>query len=259
MVQLKYFGDDRDYFKYDLITAVVSSTSLRHYAFVPMLTEHRHDNEGNRLPKVRRGKRVDLLDFIGDCETKSLAHWERWLAPHVVSYRTLEPADSTIYSNETRESYWLRFQHFLEQPSTLVFMDPDTGLQLGRKTKIRERDWPKYVLDEDLGKLVERLHSSSALMVYQHLPRNMHWHWKTIENKMSCLHEQFKLKASAYREGDLAFIAITKKEQVHQEIDRVFASYHAASDHPHRSCHSLLESHGSHAYGKSLPPDHLHY
>lgn len=47
MVQLKYFGDDRDYFKYDLITSLVSDTTLRHYVFVPMLTEHRHDNEGN--------------------------------------------------------------------------------------------------------------------------------------------------------------------------------------------------------------------
>lgn len=38
MVQLKYFGDSRDYFKYDLITTLVQHTSLDNYLFVPMLT-----------------------------------------------------------------------------------------------------------------------------------------------------------------------------------------------------------------------------
>lgn len=239
MVQLKYFGDDRDYFKYDLITAIVTNTVLRHYAFVPMLTEHRHDNEGNKLPKARTGKRTDLLHFIGRCQNKSLAHWKRWLAPHVSSYRTVEPADRTIFSNETRASYWPQFHRLLEQENTLVFLDPDTGLQLGRKTKIREQDWPKYILDQELGQLIEKLHPSSALLVYQHLPRNMHWHRKTLESKISSLSDKFGLRASAYREGDLAFIAITKKERVRYEINRVFADYHLASEHPHKSLHPL--------------------
>lgn len=237
MVQLKYFGDDRDYFKYDLITDIVTRTSLRHYVFVPMLTEHRHDNEGKKLPRARAGKSADLLDFIGRCQNKSLAHWERWLAAHVASYRTVEPADRTVFSNSTRASYWPRFNPFLEHPNTLVFLDPDTGLQLGRKTKIHEQDWPKYVLDQELGQLIERLHPSSALLVYQHLPRNMHRHRETLGRKMSCVSERFGLKASAYREGDLAFIAITKNDRVRHEIDRAFADYHLASDHPHKSLH----------------------
>ena len=140
MVQLKYFGDDRDYFKYDLITNIVTETSLRHYVFVPMLTEHRHDNEGKKSPRVRVGKRKDLLNFINKCQTKSLAHWERWLAPHLASYRTLGPVDKKIFSNETRARYWPKFHTLIEQKNTLVFLDPDTGLQLGRKTKIKEKD-----------------------------------------------------------------------------------------------------------------------
>lgn len=135
MVQLKYFGDDRDYFKYDLITAIITSTSLRHYVFVPMLTEHRHDNEGNKPPKALGGKRTDLLHFIGRCQNKSLSHWERWLAPHAASYGTVEPVDKTIFSNETRPSYWPKFHSLVEQANTLVFLDPDTGLQLGRKSQ----------------------------------------------------------------------------------------------------------------------------
>ncbi|RPI69974.1 MAG: hypothetical protein EHM38_06935 [Geobacteraceae bacterium] len=237
MVQLKYFGDDRDYFKYDLITAIVTSTSLRHYVFVPMLTEHRYDNEGNKLPKVRQGKRDDLLAFIGRCRDKNLKHWERWLAPYVASYRTVEPVGRTIFSNETRASYWLRFHRLLEQENTLAFLDPDTGLQLGRKSAIREQDCPKYILDTELEQLVEKLHPSSALLIYQHLPRNMHWHKTTVNNKIVRARERYGLFASAYREGDLAFIALTKSEPVCHEVYRVLAAYHRASGNSHKSFH----------------------
>ena len=40
MVQLKYFGDDRDYFKYDSITYLLKAGLFRRYAFIPMLTEN---------------------------------------------------------------------------------------------------------------------------------------------------------------------------------------------------------------------------
>lgn len=237
MVQLKYFGDDRDYFKYDLITSLVSDTSLRHYAFVPMLTEHRHDNEGNQPPKSRKGKRGELLHFIQGCKYKSLVHWERWLMPYVASYRTIEPVDRTIFSNGTRASYWRRVQPLLKQEETLVFLDPDTGLQLGRKSPIHERDWPKYILDKELGHLTESLHPTSVLMVYQHLPRNMHWHVATVDNKIARTKEHFGLHVSAYREGDLAFIAMTKSDRVRHEVDQVFTAYHQTSEHQYKSLH----------------------
>jgi hypothetical protein len=237
MVQLKYFGDDRDYFKYDLITTLVSDTSLRHYVFVPMLTEHRQDNEGNQVPKPRIGKRGELLNFIKSCNGKSLAHWERWLAPHVASYRAIDPVDRTIFSNDTRDNYWSQVQPLLKQKETLIFLDPDTGLQLGRKSAIHERDWPKYILDNELGHLIENLHPTSALLVYQHLPRNMHWHVATVDKKIARTRERFGLYASAYREGDLAFIAMTKSERVRTELDEVFADYHQRSDHRFKSLH----------------------
>ncbi len=239
MVQLKYFGDDRDYFKYDLITSLVSDTTLRHYVFVPMLTEHRHDNEGNRVPKPRVGKRGELLNFITRRKSKSLSHWELWLAPHVESYRAIDPVDRAIFSNDTRERYWRQVQPLLKQKETLVFLDPDTGLQLGRKSRIHERDWPKYILDKELKHLIENLHPDSALLVYQHLPRNMHMHMATVDNKINLAKERFNLYASAYREGDLAFIAMSKSARVHQDINQVFSAYLQCSGHLQKSLHLI--------------------
>jgi hypothetical protein len=72
MVQLKYFGDSRDFFKYDLIKAVFERSSLCHYVFVPMLTEHRHDNEGKNPPRNRGDKSNDLFAFITLHSTRAL-------------------------------------------------------------------------------------------------------------------------------------------------------------------------------------------
>ena len=105
MVQLKYFGDDRDYFKYDLISSVLSRSSLRHYVFVPMLTEHRHDHEGKKPPRNRGDKSDDLLEFISSRNGKSLKHWEDWFDRYVDSYKTLEPVDETFFSDQAREVY----------------------------------------------------------------------------------------------------------------------------------------------------------
>lgn len=48
MVQLKYFGDSRDYFKYDLLASVLEEMNFGSYVFIPMLTNHRDD--GHCLP-----------------------------------------------------------------------------------------------------------------------------------------------------------------------------------------------------------------
>jgi len=90
VVQLKYFGDDRDFFKYDLITHILTSTDLNNYAFVPMLTHHRQSNEGNKAPIHHSSRSEELFRFIDLCPNKSLKHWEAWLTDCVSGEWCLE-------------------------------------------------------------------------------------------------------------------------------------------------------------------------
>jgi hypothetical protein len=106
MVQLKYFGDFRDYFKYDLITALLKENIFKNYVFVPMLTKHREDNEGKMKVIVRNGKSYELLSFIHGCRNKSLSNWKTWLEPLVVKYHTVDPVDQTFFNDDTRIQYW---------------------------------------------------------------------------------------------------------------------------------------------------------
>src|SRR5262245_11178991 len=119
MVQLKYFGDSRDFFKYDLIKTVLERTRLREYIFIPMLTSHRDDNEGKKIPRNDGCKSESLFKFILSCNSKSLKHWETWLKIHIDSYNTLEPVDQIFFLDETREAYWKIFESMLSHENAL--------------------------------------------------------------------------------------------------------------------------------------------
>ena len=145
MVQLKYFGDSRDFFKYDLITTIVKESSLCHYVFIPMLTKPRDDGQGNKAPLNIGDKCEDLLRFIKKCDSKSLKHWKDWLAPHVDSYSTIEPVDETYFLDEERNSYWEKFRPIVSKEHALVFIDPDTGLETGGPSYLRKMGRDKYI------------------------------------------------------------------------------------------------------------------
>ncbi len=239
MVQLKYFGDNRDFFKYDLITAVFKHSSLRHYVFVPMLTEHRHDNEGNIPPRNCGGKSDALLGFITRCNSKSLTHWKNWLSRYIDSYKTIEPVDEKFFSDQIRDAYWKAFQPIIGQKNALIFVDPDTGLETGKPSYLRKQGREKYILDEELRFLISEIDSSSVLMLYQHLPNDKHMHKEYVAKKL----EQVRIAncaayTCAYREDDLAFLFISKEKALHEEIQDLLEKYHLDSSHKYKSLHA---------------------
>ena len=239
MVQLKYFGDSRDYFKYDVISAIFKHSSLCHYVFVPMLTEHRQDKEGKRLPTNRGDKSDELLEFIKSCNHKSLKHWERWLGRHVQSYKTIEPIDDTFFSDGDRDAYWSTFRPMLSQKDALVFVDPDTGLETGKPGYLRKMGREKYILNGELKFLIQEIDRSSALMLYQHLPYNKHTHTVSVERKLAQVRRaDSSVHTCAYREDDLAFLFVSKQRRLHDQVQDVLSRYHAHSLHQYKSLHA---------------------
>ncbi len=238
MVQLKYFGDNRDFFKYDLITSIVRASSLSNYVFVTMLTEHRFDNEGNIAPRNTCGKSEELLSFITGCKSKSLTHWENWLSPLVTSYETIKPPDTTFFSDNTREQYWERFEPLLGKENALVFIDPDTGLETGNPSYLKKMGREKYILNEEIKFLYNHLASSSVLMVYQHLPKNKNIHHEAVRKKLSQLQSASGgTFVCAYREDDLAFLFIAKDQRLFNELRNILNDYHDKSQHKLKSLH----------------------
>ncbi len=230
MVQLKYFGDDRDYFKYDLITQVLDSVGYESYGFIPMLTEHRDDNEGNKRPNTVPCKSIELLEFIGDCDSHDLAHWCRWIAPYVNSYLTVEPVNGTLLHSDKRGAYWQQYSHIIQAKNALIFFDPDTGLQAGRKTRIKLIDYEKYILNDELPILFSSMDESSTFMIYQHLQQNSKKHEEDIERKVLAIRGLCpESSTQVYREKDLAFIFLSKKEENFLRVSASLKQYYDRS------------------------------
>lgn len=240
MVQLKYFGDSRDYFKYDLIKSLITKTSLKNYVFVPMLTEHRPDNEGNKSPHYTRGKSRELLTFISAHKDKSLRHWETWLSPCLNSYKTIEPIDETFFNDETRTEYWDLFNSILGSRQSMIFVDPDTGLETGPRSYMKKAGLEKYILNNELGVLISKLKPTSALMIYQQLQHDSHKHLTDIQKKLKQVKAiDSHVLVSAYKEGDLAFIIIAKRASINAELIDALKEYHSESIDPNKSLHLL--------------------
>ena len=214
MVQPKFFGDNRDYFKYDLITSIFEAKLLERYVFIPMLTDHRNAN-----------KSLKLYEFIEAC--KSLNNWETWLTPYVTSYQTWKPTDQKYFRDESRTEYWGQFKPFMNTSKTLVFVDPDTGLQPKRSSDLKKGGPEKYILDNELKTLFDWLDPESILMIYQHLPRDSKRHSDATQEKLVQARSVCKTElACAYREYYLAFVFVaTSKEilkQLHDLLDKYF-------------------------------------
>jgi hypothetical protein len=66
----QFFGDNRDLFKYDLVSEIVSSiNSINQFSFIPMLTKDygSHGNQINR-DKAKAGfKNLKLKNYLDKC------------------------------------------------------------------------------------------------------------------------------------------------------------------------------------------------
>jgi hypothetical protein len=230
MVQLKYYGDNRDYFKYDLISFILDKTIFTQYGFVPMLTEHRYDNEGNILPAPSDCKSKELLKFISAHSIPNLNNWELWLSKYVSSYYTIHPINTTYINTCNRVNYWNKFQSVIDRRNSLVFFDPDTGIQTGRKTPIDKKEYEKYILNDEISNLINKLSTSSMFVIYQHLQKNSKKHDEDIKTKYESLAKiDENLNVSIYREKDLAFIFITKDKSIYKSVNNALVEYNNRS------------------------------
>ena len=226
MVQLKYYGDDRDYFKYDLISYVLKNDIFKQYGFVPMLTEHRYDNEDNISPNPSNCKSEGLLNFIATHSSPDLNNWELWIKHYVSTYHCIQPINTDYFNDSNRIKYWKNHIEIISMNDALIFLDPDTGIQAGRVSKIKSEEKEKYILNNEIRTILNKISPSSMFVIYQHLQWNRKKHEQDIKNKCNALMEiEPTLNVSVYREKDLAFLFITKSSALRKTISSTLNAY----------------------------------
>ncbi|MDZ4230775.1 MAG: hypothetical protein U1B77_03035, partial [Dehalococcoidales bacterium] len=161
----QYFGDNKDLFKYDLVCYLIRRGLADRFTFIPMLTMN--DNTGQGKDRVRSKAKagsensclVTFLDRFADRNKRDVKKLRGFLKKYGIEAEIF----GDYFHHEERERYFQDVSKKLP-PKSLIFVDPDVGLQVKRT-----RD--KHIKYCELNNLFERMDKSSILMLYQHFPR----------------------------------------------------------------------------------------
>jgi len=173
-VKNQYFGDNRDLFKYDLILRVVKEIdSINHFTFIPMLTSDVSDDKSTKRDGEKRNRRnakagtkksglMNFLDGFEDKSKRDIKHLKNFFEKQGIEV-TIYCGKNKHFSHEYRGEYFKGIESELLSKS-LIFVNPDNGLQIGRTRE-------KHIRYEEVRDLYKHMDKGSILMIYQHYPR----------------------------------------------------------------------------------------
>lgn len=220
----QYFGDKRDYLKYDLLQETVEKMDcVNKLSFIPMLTKNDQKNDGNNRNYEMGKKRPELYRFLRGCSENnqlnilSLRRYFDGWAYEYCPYR-----DEEWFENYNREAYFEGIPtHYLY--SAVVFLDPDNGLE---PLKTRSK---KHVLTMEVQHLLNRMDKDSLLVIYQHKTH------QTLDDMwMQKVKQLLDASANIKRiimvsDNDVGFLCMGKETDLLEELFRVWSDY--ASNH----------------------------
>lgn len=164
----QYFGDTRDLFKYDLIEALVMMhPCLEKVQCITMLTPDDGSNHGKRRRYARAGagfNNQDLRKFLQISLEKGIRD-----CFHIREYFSDKPFSFGMvdfpFTHAGRREYFFRITRLLKNlDNTLVFIDPDTGLETARPGT-------NHLLHSEVSAILDEIGTHSTVMIYQHFPR----------------------------------------------------------------------------------------
>lgn len=214
----QYFGDIRDLFKYDLILRIIQETgSINRFLFIPMLTENDNSKNGNETDykKAKAGTRNrDLVTHLENCvneNRRNITEIERYFkSKRIEIYIHNEP-----FSHGNRKSYFDRIRKELFSQS-LIFVDPDNGLKVGRSNK-------KHLLYPEVKDLYNYMDEDSILMIFQYFPREDHKEYlRRRTNELKKLTEDLPIYIS---DNEIIFFLLTKNDELKSQLEKIINRY----------------------------------
>jgi len=167
----QYFGDRKDYGKFDLMLWVCETAGIRKFSYIPMVS--RNDEPGNGADtNYKCVCRPELYQFLQTSVREGRRHVVE-LRRFMETQRDIEcmPYGDAPYGADEpcRHSRVHRKGYFEQIPqsllnSALVLLDPDTGIEV---KSMRPEKEGEYVLSNDLDALSRRMSDDSTLAVFQ--------------------------------------------------------------------------------------------
>jgi len=237
-MNIRFSGDTRDLFKFDLVRHLMKSfPELTNFTFIPMLTDRdaptkRKKSSATDMEAAARSGKAgsqnrNLMEYLGKLQEiegdkdyfdgiRSYFHQENILVDVLQKDR---------FSHEHRENYFSKL--FEQFPKTaLVFLDPDTGLEVKNPTR-------RHLLMDEVKKIADLLDDASILMIYQHLPRETREGY--IRRRCSQLDELTGTEPVSITDNEIVFFLLAKDPVLRDRLIDIVATY--ANTYPMlRSC-----------------------
>jgi hypothetical protein len=213
-VKNQYFADRRDLFKYDLLLDLVESHGANRLTFVPMLTPDEDSGEGRLTRAAGRGRRELLYEFLtahlesGQRDIRGLREVMPKFGVELMAFR-----DDAWFTQKRRAEYFDAVpEEYLAR--SVIFLDPDIGLETGTVQYMRRNGPEKYLLYSELTKLWRRASTDSIVVVYQHLQKDARKRPGDVERRVSDLQRRLEAAVWAVQWNDFAFLVAARDDEV---------------------------------------------
>lgn len=219
------FGDNRDLFKYDLIFQIIKRGLASHFIFIPMLTPDVSGNKTTKHEEAQRNrctakagwKNNDLrvfLDEFQDKDKRDIRELAGFFNEQGIQI-TIYCGKDKYFSATRREEYFKQIKNELLRKS-LVFLDPDIGLEVNKLTK-------KHIRYDEVKNLYKGMDESSILMIFQYIP------YVKRENYFSEISKKLKEKIGNLpiyiSDNQIVFFFLTKDASIKKSLTKIINKY----------------------------------
>jgi hypothetical protein len=237
-MNIHFSGDTRDLFKFDLVRHLMKSfPDLASFTFIPMLTDQAEPTKRKKssttdlLKAIKAGKagsqNRNLMEYLGKMqEIEDDMDYFTGIQSYFRQENILvDVLQKDRFSHEHRANYFAKlFEQFPKK--SLVFLDPDTGLEVKNPTR-------RHLLFEEVKKIAEHMDNTSILMIYQHFPRETHEGY--IRDRCTQLGELTGTQPVSITDNEIVFFLLVKDPKIRRRLIDIVARY--ANSYPMlRSC-----------------------
>lgn len=214
----QYFGDARDYFKYELLEELlVRVQGLERLVCLWMLTAPDASSEGN-VPFAENPRLSALSAFLRRCldsGNRNVVLMRQYFASRGVDY-TPWGDKPPYFVGKSRNQYFASLpDHVLQH--ALVYFDPDIGMRDTDPSR-------KHVSFAELASIRARTDDDSLLVIYQHFQRRQRF-WDSMA---ATLRTRIGAPVGYVTEPDVGFFVIAHTARQSSAIDDALESVAAS-------------------------------
>lgn len=225
----QYFADKRDFFKWDFLEDLLEGCpELSTFVNVSMLTPPDDSREGNLKGYGCGNRREALHRFFTQCledKRQKVSELRNYFQGKPFEYYPYCDSMECPYCFDSSEKY------FGSVPSdklrqSLVFFDPDIGLNVENLSYMRRSGISKYLFRESLKSVAGRASDDSAIVVYQHLQRDRSRLWDELEDRCERFLGAVQAPGVAFiTDRDIAFLATSRNPQTRLRVSKAVVAH----------------------------------